>query len=181
MDKLAKVSYILKGVDPDSRLSLFCYAVKTRITYAIPYKIRNFYHKHVRTLWDPKHTRIRNVIPKDWHDLDYVLLQVNFEIIKSFYEDEFLDGPVDWNADEKHKDFADWLFSAYHYITVTRPKLEKEKDAAYPDSDDFNRKMTSKKLYKELYGEVDRIEKHIHKMDTKVLTELIKNRDFLWT
>jgi len=181
MDKLTKVSYILQGVDPDSRFSLFWYDMKSRIAYAIPYKVRNFYHKHIKTVWDPKHTRIRKAIPKDWHDLDYVLLQVNFEIIKSFYEDEFLNGLIDWEADKMHKEFADWLLTAYHYITVTRPELEKEMNAAYPDSDDFNRKITSKRLYKELYGDVDRIEKLIHKMDTKVLTELVKNRDFFWT
>lgn len=181
MDKLDKISYIIKGVDPESRFSILLYDIKTRITYAIPYKIRSFYRKYIRTVWDPKHTRIRKVVPKDWHDLDYILLQVNFEIIKSFYEDEYLNGLIDWESDEKHKSFAEWLFTAYHYITVTRPELEQEMDAAYPDSDDFNRKITSKKLYKELYGDVDRIEKHIHKMDTKILTELIKNRDFLWT
>ncbi len=145
----------------------------------IPYQIRDFYHKHVRTIWKPQHSRIRKVIPKYWYDLDYVLLQVNFEIIKSFYEDEYTDGPVDWNADERHQKFAEWLEAAYGYIKWTRPQLEAEVEAAYPKAGE--RFGIEKASYKELYGEVDRLEKHIHKMDTKVLTELINNRDFLWT
>jgi hypothetical protein len=37
------------------------------------------------------------------------------------------------------------------------------------------------KTYEELYGEVDRIKELINKKDTKILTEMIKNRDFFWT
>lgn len=151
------------------------------INYIVPFNVRLFYYNHIKTIWAPKHKRIRKAVPRYWMDLDYVLLQVNFEIIKSFYEDEFLLDNIDWEADNKHKEFAEWLIATYHYITVTRPELEAEKEASYPDSDDYNRNITSKKLYKELYGDVDRIENYIHKRDTKALTELVKYRDFLWT
>lgn len=151
------------------------------INYIVPFNVRLFYYNHVKPIWAPKHKRIRKAVPRYWMDLDYVLLQVNFEIIKSFYEDEYLLDNIDWEADDRHKEFAEWLYATYHYITVTRPELEREMNEAYPDTNDFNNKINSKKLYKELYGDVDRIEKYIHKRDTKALTELVKYRDFLWT
>jgi hypothetical protein len=35
--------------------------------------------------------------------------------------------------------------------------------------------------YEEVYSEVNRLEALIDKKDTKVITELIKNRDYFWT
>jgi hypothetical protein len=183
MDKLDKISYMLRGVNPNSKFSLLWYDIKKKVEYAIPYSVREYYRKNVKTIWKPQHSRIRKAVPRYWIDLDGVLLSVNFEIIKSFYEDEFTDGPIDWNADEKHQNFAEWLEAAYGYVEYTRPLLLAEIEAAYPEENIFtndNNKCT-KSSYKKLYGEVDRLEKHIHKMDTKVLTELIKYRDFLWT
>lgn len=181
MNKFDEIGYVLSGINPESKIAVFLYDLKIRIKYLIPYQVREFYRKHIETIWSPQHSRLRKVIPRYWHDLDYILTRVNFEIIKSFYEDEFIDGPVDWEADEKHKEFANWLFSAYHYITVTRPDLENEMDAAYPDNVNIDSNLFNKSTYKSLYGEVDRIEKYIHKMDTKILIELIRRRDFLWT
>jgi hypothetical protein len=111
-------------------------------------------------------------------DLDYVLIEVNFEIIKSFYEDEYKDGIVDWNSDSRHKKFAKWLESAYFYITKEKPKLEKKIEKSYPDSSNIK---LNKKTYKELYGKVDDLEKEIFDKDTKIINELLKNRQFLWT
>jgi len=178
---LDDISYIFMGVDPKNKISVFLHNFKNTIKYMIPYQIREYYRKNIETLWKPQHSRIRKAIPKYWYDLDYVLIQVNFEIIKSFYEDEYKDGIVDWDANQDHKNFANWLVSAYTYITETRPKLEQELSAAYPEENIFSENKQKKMSYKELYHDVDRIEKHIHKMDTKILTELIKYRDYLWT
>ena len=37
------------------------------------------------------------------------------------------------------------------------------------------------KTYDEIYGEVNRLEALIDKKDTKIITELIKKRDYFWT
>jgi len=57
----------------------------------IPFRVRNFYYEKIRSIFKPQHQRIRKIIPRTWCDLDSVFLKVNFEIIKSFYEDEFID------------------------------------------------------------------------------------------
>jgi hypothetical protein len=130
----------------------------------------------------------------------YVWMTINFEIIKSFYEDEYSKGIVDWEADEHHSEFAKWLESSYKYITIERSALEKQMNAAYPESnfdDMFGEPKTDQygnvtrtmksceerygKTYEEIYGEVNRLEALIDKMDTEVLTELIKRRSYFWT
>lgn len=175
---LDKVSLLLNKVNTNNKLSLFWYDLKTRIKYAIPFKIRDFWYYKVRTIYKPQHSRIRNSIPKHWMDLDYVLIAVNFEIIKSFYEDEYKGGLIDWNSDARHKKFAKWLESSYKYITVERKNLEKQTEDAYPD---LSKVKSGKKTYKDLYGKVDELEKEMFEKDTKVIYELLKNREFLWT
>ena len=166
----------------------------------LPYKLERFYYDHIKTIFKPHHSRLRKAIPKQWSDVTSLIVDVNFEMIKSFYEDEYSNGIVDWEADEHHSKFAKWLEGAYKYITAERPELQKQMDAAYPEAkidDWFGEAETDKngnvtrrmktceerygKSYEEVYGEVNRIEALIDKKDTKVLTELIKHRDYFWT
>lgn len=166
----------------------------------IPYNWQRFYYDKIKTIFKPFHSRLRKAIPRQWSDLTCLIVDVNFEIIKSFYEDEYSKGIVDWESDEYHKKFAKWLESSYKYITIERPDLEKQKDAAYPDINfdgmfcepekDKNGNVTRRmksceerygKSYEEVYAEVHRLENLIDKTDTKILTEMIKNRDFFWT
>jgi len=166
----------------------------------LPYKYQGFYYDRVKTIFKPFHSRLRKAIPRQWSDLTGLIVDVNFEIIKSFYEDEYSKGIVDWQADEHHSKFAEWLEGAYKYITVERPELELQMGAAYPEADFDNmfeepetdkhgnvtRRMKSceeryGKTYEEMYGEVNRLEALIDKKDTKVITEMVKNRNYFWT
>lgn len=166
----------------------------------MPYSWQRFYYDKIKTIFNPYHARIRKSIARQWSDLSHVMVDVNFEIIKSFYEDEYSKGFVNWDSDEYHQKFAKWLESAYKYITVERSQLEKQMDAAYPEAnlgDMFDEPETDKnglvtrrmktceerygKSYEEVYKEVNRLESLINETDTKVLIEMIKNRDFFWT
>lgn len=174
--KLQDISYLLAGVNPKNKLQCLWYRATNEIRLLIPYKVRDFYWKHIRTIWAPKHSRIRKAVPRYWMDLDYVIESVNFEVIKSFYEDEYKDGMVDWDGSGKEaKKFAKWLEKVYTYITVERPDLEAKMNASYPTEPCKNRN------YDELYSKVDYYEKLIEETDTKVLIELIKYRKFMWT
>jgi hypothetical protein len=166
----------------------------------LPYNWQRFYYDKVKTIFKPHHSRLRKVIPRQWHDLTSLIVDVNFEMIKSFYEDEYSKGIVDWESDEHHSKFAKWLEDSYKYITVERPILEKQMNDSYPETkwddmfgepkkdDHGNVTRTMKsceerygKPYEEIYGEVNRLETLIDKKDTEVLTELIKNRNYFWT
>lgn len=153
-----------------------------RLTDILPYSWRDFYWSKIRTIFKPAHKRIRKAIPRDWRDLDYIIESVNFEILKSFYEDEYSKDIVDWTSTDEHTKFAVWLEKAYKYITVERPTLQKKMNEAYPEhiGIELNR-PTTKTTYKKLYGEVDRYENLIEKKDTKLMTEIIERRRWFWT
>ena len=139
--------------------------IRYNIISRIPYQIREFYYNKVKTIWAPQHSRIRKAVPKYWWDLDHVLQVVNFEIIKSFYEDEYKADIVDWEGTGGDSlKFTKWLEEAYKYITVDRKELEKQIDNAYPN-----------------YKKVEKLEKEMEDKDTEVLIDLVKWRRHMWT
>ena len=154
---------------------------KKNLSYKIPYQIRNAWYEF-KCFFNPKNKKYRAAIPNTWADVCALIEDVNFAFIKGFYEDEYKSGWVDWEASgEATSKFAKWLEKAYQYVTVERPQLQKDLDAAYPP-------LTAKRLteinhisYEEEYAEVHRIEKLIQDKDTKILTETIKYRQYFWT
>lgn len=139
--------------------------IRYEIISRIPYQIREFYYNKIKTIWKPQHSRIRKAVPRYWWDLDYVLQEVNFEIIKSFYEDEYKADIVDWEGTGGDSlKFTKWLEEAYKYITIDRKELENQIDNAYPN-----------------YKKVEKLEQEMEKKDTEVLIELVKWRRHMWT
>lgn len=170
--------------DEPSKWCTIKYKIIWWIKDIIPWSLRDWYYTHIRSIFAPQHSRLRKAIPRTWQDISHLIEIVNFEFIKSFYEDEYTDGFVDWNHDQIHKDFAQWLESAYAYITKERPELEAQMWASYPDykmDNWWEEYKTRKGNNEDLYGEVNRLEALIREKDTEVLINLIKNRDFFWT
>lgn len=152
-----------------------------------------FYYNKISHILDPQNVRYRKVIPTKWNDVSSLIEKVNFEFVKGFYEDEYKNGSTNWNATEQHQKFADWLESAYNYITIERPKLEKDLDKAYPPlrpldkifkpvkgSNSFEL-IPREEPYEIAYAEVNRIEKLIEDKDTEVLQNIISNRGYFWS
>jgi len=162
----------------------------------LPYRWSMYYYDHVKPFFSPHNKRIRKAVPRQYRDISSLIVDVNFEFIKAFYEDEYNAGIVDWDATEHHKEFAQWLEKAYEYITKTKPQLEKDLENAYPPSkpieEMFERVPQEDGTvrtymkddgvpYEVKYKEVNRIEEEIKNRDTELLTELIERRDFFWT
>jgi hypothetical protein len=161
-----------------------------------PYCWRMYYYDYIKPIFKPQNTRLRKAIPRQWRDISSLIVDVNFEFVKAFYEEEYKSGIVDWNAMDCHKEFADWLEQAYSYITIKRPQLQKELENAYPPTKslfemfkpitDENGKKFFQMIddgihYDVKYGEVNRIEKLIDDNDSAILIEVIKRRDYFWT
>jgi hypothetical protein len=162
-----------------------------------PYKWSMWYYEVIKPIFRPSNSRIRKSVPRQYRDVTSLIVDINFEFIKAFYEDEYVDGVVDWTATEHHQEFAHWLELSYKWITQRRPELEEEKDDAYPKrsgdfwdsfveiTDENGKKLYQFKddgiLYEEKYGEVNRLEKVIEEKDTEILTQLIKRREYFWT
>jgi hypothetical protein len=161
-----------------------------------PYSWRMTYYEKIKPIFKPQNQRIRKAIPRTWVDVTELVVDVNFEFIKAFYEDEYKADIVDWEATEHHKEFAEWLEKAYEYVTKIKPQLEIDLQNAYPSHDGFDDMFelktdeNGKRLfqfkddgvpYEVKYKEVNRIEEEIRSRDTEVLTELIKRREYFWT
>jgi hypothetical protein len=162
----------------------------------VPYRWSMYYYDIIKPIFRPRNKRIRKAIPRQYSDITELIVKVNFEFIKAFYEDEYKADIVDWSATEEHQNFADWLEKAYHYITVERPNLEKQRDAAYPPTknieDMFERieqedgtvvcYMKDDGIpYEVKYGEVNRLEQEIDDNDKRYLIDMILRKDYFWT
>jgi hypothetical protein len=161
-----------------------------------PYRWSLIYYDQIKPFFSPCNKRIRKAIPRQYRDVSSLIVDVNFEFVKAFYEDEYKADIVDWDATEHHKEFAQWLERAYEYITKTKPQLEKDLENAYPPhkgidemfelkTDENGKRLFEFKddgvPYEVKYKDVNRIEEEIEKRDTEVLTEIIKRRAYFWS
>lgn len=162
----------------------------------LPYRWSLYYYDYVKPFFSPRNKRIRKAVPRQYRDISSLIIDINFEFVKAFYEDEYKAGIVDWNATEHHKEFAEWLEKAYEYVSNTRPQLEKQLENAYPPTqpieemfervpqEDGTTIMYMKDdgvPYEVKYKDVNLLEAEISKRDTEILIELAKRRDYFWT
>lgn len=154
---------------------------KKNISYKIPYKIRTAWYEF-KCFFNPKNKKYRAAIPNTWTDVCVLIEDVNFAFIKGFYEDEYKSGWVDWEASgQQTAKFAKWLEKAYQYVTVERPQLQKDLDAAYPPLTAKRLTEIKRESYEADYAEVHRLEKLISDKDTKILKDVIEYRQYFWT
>ena len=163
----------------------------------LPYHFRMHYYDRFRPIFFPQHKKVRAAVPRTWADITSMIVDVNFAMIKEFYEDEYLLGSVDWEgSSEGHKEFEVWLKEAYVYAAHKRPSLEAERDNSYPSTrpfDEWFEEKTDEKgrrvlqmkddgvPYEVKYKDVIRLEKEIEETDTKYLKEMIEFREYFWT
>jgi hypothetical protein len=193
------------NIDFDEKNKSLIYSIRTylfekigvwNIWDLLPYRWSMYYYDYVKPFFSPRNKRIRKAVPRQYRDISSLIVDINFEFIKAFYEDEYKAEIVDWNATEHHKEFAHWLELSYKWITQRRPQLEKDLENAYPPSksidewferipqEDGTTKLYMKDdgvSYEVKYKEVNRIEEVIKTKDTEILTEIIKRRDYFWT
>ena len=137
----------------------------------------DFYYE-INCFFNPKNQEIRKAIPKTWMDISSLVVDVNRAMILSFKK-EADEGFIDWNADEGHKNFKNWLDAAAKWFTEDKPNLEKQRDAAYPP---YPLPIEMKEYsYDQLYGKVNELEKTIEDTDSKILKEMIDFRQYMWT
>lgn len=127
---------------------------------------------NVYRYFKPCHQQIRKAIPNRFTDITELIRDVNFEFVKSFHDNEM--DIINWDADNYHKDFRDWINKSYDYITIERPQLQDQLSKSYPP-------LRAKGTYQEKYAEVIRLETLIEQKDTEVLLEIVKRRQMFWS
>jgi len=130
---------------------------------------------NIYRFFNPCNKRIRKVIPNTWCDLAELTLRINFEIIKSYVEEEM--DQIVWTSDETHNEVGKWLKESYEYITKEREQLLKDFDEALEHSSENLRSLP----YGERYKVPNEIEALIDKKDKEILIGLANYRQFLWS
>jgi len=99
----------------------------------------------------------------------------NLALLLDFWEEEVVDGHVDWQSDEKHIKFYDELKASMIWEKYDKPHTLSEIDKAYDDVSNRTGPFDVK------YAEVNRLEELVRDGDTKVLHFMIDNRACFWT
>ncbi len=139
-------------------------------------RIRDIKH-NIRRFLRPSHPRFRRVYRRHrWMDISDAILQINFALIQDFWHEEMKFGWVDWEGDERHKKFYEWIKNVVNYIEIERPDLLKQVEKAF---DNINHEL--REPYDVKYKVVNELEAKIDKLDLQVLKNMIKYRTMFWT
>lgn len=161
---------------------------KTKFYYPLYRFWNNKVKDPIRYLIRPCHSELRKTIPRSYCDLDELIVELNFAIVRSLVEKEY--GGVDelyskylavpQKGDEYNKELVDsWnhfrqqLFNCYKYIVDKRPKMLKDIENAVPSEGKHIRMKT--------YWLLDNGEARLKEMDTLWLRWVINNRGYFWT
>jgi len=143
--------------------------------FALKVKLSLMWDK-VRYAINPRQKWLIKQIPNEWNDKVTLIRDVNFAMIVHFIEEEKCFDSTDYErSSEGHAKFAKELIECYNYIKNERPNLDKLYWSSFPDDD----KYTGDYLVD--YADTNRLEKEIEDNDTKWLTWIVTNRNFLWT
>lgn len=164
------------------------------------YPIRRFYINKVkdpiRYLIRPCHSELRKVIPKSYCDLDQIIVDINFEIVKSLVEKEYggidqlyseylavpqIGGEFDKELVDSWNLFRKQLFNCYKYIVDKRTKLLIDIENSYPEDMGLNKSDIEDRTYEQIYEKQIALEKQLNEMDTLWLNWIINNREYFWT
>ena len=138
-----------------------------------PYK--EFRYAAIRW-FNPLHPRWRkSLLRHQYKDIQELVVDSNFALIRDFYWEEVVDGFVDWEADDKHKEFYEQLVANVHWIEETLPRLDEKYYTHLTNASNIEGDFYTK------YRNSIAVEKEIEDRKTEILTWFIKNRGFFWT
>lgn len=155
------------------------------IKYYIPHSIRDCYYKG-KCYFFPRQKWLTQKIPRVWQDKKNIIEICLFESLKHFVskdgEDCFgvlLSGE---KCHEPQRTFMREVQENYNIITIDLPELEKQLAEEWKNFENFQESFTKDiQSYEEKYGEIDKLEKEISDLKTKVMVWIVNNREELWT
>lgn len=124
---------------------------------------------NVYRFFKPQNNHIRKIIPRQWADIDQLLLLISFAMIKFYYEEDMEN--VVW-GEGTDLECKTWLDKAYTYITIERPQLQKDITKGYAEW-----RINAS----EISNLLDTLEKLVKEKDDEVLYGLVKYREYLWS
>lgn len=142
--------------------------------------LRNVYYYKVRPIFYDMNKRVRKQIPRTFAETDNMFRNVSFALIIDFYENQFIEGQVDWTYTKEHENAANWLKLAYKYITEHRPLLN-DLNEEFLDSYDFDDLLAYNEENRKVNQMMHELEELIDALDSTILHGLVTYRFYLWT
>lgn len=143
--------------------------------YTLKIKISNLWNKLCFSI-NPRQKWLTKQIPNEWNDKVTLIKDLNFAMIVHFVEGEKCFEQTDYdNSGEGHIKFAKELRECYDYIKNERPKLDNLYWNSFPNDENYTGD------YFVDYADTNRLEKEMEDKDTKWLTWIVVNREYLWT
>lgn len=120
----------------------------------------------------PCHAPVRAAVPRRYMDATELIRNVNFAIIKEFYEEET--SHVDWSAHAEHQEFFTWLQKSYEYVTCERLIKDQQLKQAWEHVDNSKPGLSK-------YAHVEAIEGQIEQQDDEILQQMMRYRKYFWS
>ncbi len=145
---------------------------------------RHFYYDYIRCRICHQQKWLVGKIPRTWTDKDHILEICVFASLIDYVEGEKCFEVLNTEGPPFQVAFLRKVLENYEIVKYQLPKLEKQ--LAYewdniPEHDWKDINNGDKDEYDRLYGKIDRLEKQIYDLQTKVMTWVVVHRDGLWT
>jgi hypothetical protein len=150
----------------------------------IPWKYRQIWYD-IRDWFNPRQKWLFKRIPNHWVDKDTLWEICILEGIKHYVEQEHVFDVLCNDNPPEQAEFLKEVRENYRLITEVLPSLEQGMELAWKEIphrslDDINKGMT-KFDYDMTYGVVNKFEKEIADLKTKVMWWAVTNRESIWT
>ena len=156
----------------DNPVALFFYRIKWKVSD---------WRYNIKHLLKPCHPRMRKVYPRhEWRDLAYVIPEINIAMLLDFWYQEVKLDIVDWQADEKGREFYKWLSESVKWIEEERPKIQNEIEAEQ-DRICFEKGYKKDLPFEEKYKLSNDLEKKLQDGENEIVYQMMKYRDYFWT
>jgi len=145
---------------------------------------RNFWYQQISSRLRPRNKWLTRHIPRTWADKDTILEICVLESLKHYVDEDGEDAfhVLSTENPPEQAAFMAEVKRYYELATVTLPALQKQIDDEWekvPHTDwrDINHPCD----YEKKYGKIDRLEKELYDLQTKIMVWVVQNRNALWT
>ena len=149
----------------------------------------------IKCFFNPRQKWLTKKIPNHWCDKVELIRIVLFESLVHYVDEEKCFDVLAWDEEDiegcdlnlktffnEKRERKAKILKCYDYITKQRPQLSADLDKAYPEFDIDDMLQIRKTMnYLETYGEVNRIEALIEKLDNETISTILELRERLWT
>lgn len=168
-----------------------------KIKNAFYYLTSEYRFRHdIKNYFAPKQKWLTKKIPNHWQDKPELILDLLFEMVVHFIEEEKGISDLDWQSEvesgyvsqeyaDKHKQTEATILEIYKWIKTDRPAMEKEYERlvnlSFTENNCRNLCFSFTKEEREFLLAAHTVEMEMNKKDQEMLHKVIEVREYLCT